>query len=88
MQIAVMPIMTYWAAGYAKVPFTVRNCGGRILFPLIGKDGVYMIISDTEVSDIGTGWIAEYYGSQGVSVTVEEIDRIGEHYFVYQVREE
>lgn len=55
---------------------------------LIGKDGVYMIISDTEVSDIGTGWIAEYYGSQGVSVTVEEIDRIGEHYFVYQVREE
>lgn len=54
----------------------------------IGKGHVYLIMSDTEVSDIGTGWITEYYGAQGVRVTVEETDRIGEHYFVYQIREE
>lgn len=55
---------------------------------LIGKDNVYLIISDTEASDIGTGWITEYYDSQGVRVTVEETDRIGAHYLVYQISEE
>lgn len=55
---------------------------------LIGKDNVYLIISDTEASEIGTGWIVEYYDSQGVRVTVEETDRIGAHYLVYQISEE
>lgn len=55
---------------------------------LIGKDNVYLIISDTEASEIGTGWIVEYYDSQGARVTVEETDRIGAHYLVYQISEE
>lgn len=55
---------------------------------LIGKDNVYLIISDTEAFDIGTGWIVEYYDSQGARVTVEETDRIGAHYLVYQISEE
>lgn len=55
---------------------------------LIGQEHVYLIMSDVEESTRGTGWIVEYYSSQGVKVTVEEADRIGEHYLVYRVCEE
>lgn len=55
---------------------------------LIGQDNVYLIMSDTEALDQGFDWIIDFYRSQGVSVTVEEADKIGEYYSVYKVREQ
>ena len=55
---------------------------------LIGQEYVYVIMSEAEASERGTGWIAEYYESQGVKVIVEETDRIGARYLVYRVCEE
>ncbi len=55
---------------------------------LIGQENVYLIMSDTELSVRGTGWLEAYYASQGARVTVEETGKIGEHYLVYRVEEE
>ncbi|MDE6845524.1 MAG: hypothetical protein K2J99_07140 [Lachnospiraceae bacterium] len=54
---------------------------------LLGDDNVYLIISDTEALDRGFGWLIDFYESQGVGVTVEETDKIGEYYSVYKIRE-
>lgn len=43
------------------------------------------IISDEEVSLRGLTWIAVFYAERGMEVYVEEYDRIGENYGVYQV---
>ena len=55
---------------------------------LLEKDNVYLIISDMEVIDQGFDWIIDFYNSQGVKVTVEEADKIGEYYSVYKVYEQ
>lgn len=54
---------------------------------LLGQDNVYLIMSDTEAIDRGFDWVIDLYRSQGISVTVEEFDKIGEYYSVYKVRE-
>lgn len=43
------------------------------------------IISDEEVSLRGLTWIEVFYAERGMEVYVEEYDRIGENYGVYQV---
>lgn len=55
---------------------------------LLDQDNVYLIMSDTETLDRGFDWIIDFYRSQGVSVTVEEADKIGEFYSVYKVCEQ
>ena len=55
---------------------------------LLEKDNVYLIISDMEVIDQGFDWIIDFYNSQGIKVTVEEADKIGEYYSVYKVYEQ
>ena len=52
---------------------------------LLEQDNVYWIMSDTEVAQQGFGWLTDYYDAQGITVTVEETDRIGEAYAVYRV---
>ncbi|MCM1122526.1 MAG: hypothetical protein NC416_08085 [Eubacterium sp.] len=52
---------------------------------LLKQDNVYLIVSDMEASEQGFGWLADFYGAQGIDITVEEVERIGEHYSVYQV---
>lgn len=43
------------------------------------------IMSDEEESERGLTWIAVFYAERGMEVYVEEYDRIGENYGVYQV---
>ena len=52
---------------------------------LLEQDNVYWIMSDTEAAQQGFGWLTDYYDAQGITVTVEEADRIGEAYAVYRV---
>lgn len=53
---------------------------------LLGQENVYLIMSDPEVLDQGFGWIEEYYDdAQGISVTAEKTDSIGDGYSVYQI---
>ena len=52
---------------------------------LLEQDNVYWIMSDTEAAQQGFGWLTDYYDAQGITVTVEETDRIGEAYAVYRV---
>ena len=52
---------------------------------LIKQDNVYLIMSDTEALERGFDWIIDFYGSEGVKVTVEEIEKIGKYYSVYRV---
>lgn len=53
---------------------------------LLKQDNVYLIMSDSEAADRGFEWLTDFYGSQGVGVTVEETDKIGEYYSVYKVK--
>ena len=51
------------------------------------RDGqIYMIMNDT-LPESGTDWLETYYHEQDIPVEVIEVDRIGEKYGVYQVRE-
>lgn len=52
---------------------------------LLEQDRAYLILSDTEAAQQGFGWIEDCYAAQGISVTVREVDRIGEAYAVYQI---
>lgn len=52
---------------------------------LLEQDHGYLIVSDTEAEQ-GFGWIEDYYDAQGIPVTVEKTDTVGERYAVYQVR--
>lgn len=54
---------------------------------LLKQDNVYLIMSDSEATDRGFGWLTDLYDSQGVGVTVEETGKIGEYYSVYKVKE-
>ena len=47
---------------------------------------VYMIMNDT-LPESSTDWLEDYYRERNVFVKVSEVDRIGENYGVYQVRE-
>lgn len=50
---------------------------------LLDHDNVYFI---TE-KDNETGWLSAYYAGKEVPVSVEEVDRIGETYIVYRIKE-
>ena len=53
---------------------------------LLHGEGVYMIMKDA-LSEGSTDWLEKYYLEQGVLVEVSMVDRIGDHYGVYQIRE-
>ena len=53
---------------------------------LLSGERVYMIMDDT-LPDSSTDWLEAYYLEQGITTEVNQIDRIGENYCVYQVRE-
>lgn len=53
---------------------------------LLNDERVYMIMEDI-LPESSTDWLENYYLEQGVSVEVSQIDRIGENYGVYQVKE-
>lgn len=53
---------------------------------LLNGERVYMIMDDT-LPDSGTDWLEAYYLEQGITAEVYQVDRIGENYGVYQVRE-
>ena len=53
---------------------------------LLNREHVYMIMNDT-LPEKSTDWLAAYYSDNGINVEVSRIDRIGENYGVYQVRE-
>lgn len=50
---------------------------------LLRQDSVYFVAS----RDSDIGWLAAYYAGKGISVSVEEADRIGEAYMVYRINE-
>lgn len=52
---------------------------------LLGKDNVYLIISDREAAEQGLDWITMHYASRGIDVSVQESDRVNENYGVYQI---
>ncbi|MBO5472240.1 MAG: hypothetical protein J6A08_00380 [Lachnospiraceae bacterium] len=53
---------------------------------LVQEENVYLIVSDTEAGLQGFDWIVEYYAGQGIAVSVEQGDRINEHYGVYRIK--
>ena len=53
---------------------------------LLHGEQVYMIMNDAAPGS-NTDWLEAYYLEQGVFVEVSQIDRIGENYGVYQVKE-
>lgn len=53
---------------------------------LLNDEKVYMIMNDT-LPESSTDWLEDYYHERNVSVEVSEVDRIGENYGVYRVRE-
>lgn len=53
---------------------------------LVQEENVYLIVSDTEAGLQGFDWIVEYYAGQGIAVSVEQDDRINEHYGVYRIK--
>ena len=53
---------------------------------LLNGESVYMIMEDAS-SESGTDWLEAYYLEQGIAAEVHVIDRIGDNYGVYQVRE-
>lgn len=54
---------------------------------LLEQDNVYLIMSDAEAAQQGFGWIEDCYAAKGTPVTVETVDRIGERYAVYRIRQ-
>lgn len=52
---------------------------------LLEKDNVYLIVSDVEAKEQGFDWIIGHYAQNGISVTVQESDRINENYRVYHI---
>lgn len=52
---------------------------------LLNKDNVYLIMSDVESGEQGFDWIIGHYAAQGITVTVQQCDRIDEQYGVYQI---
>ena len=53
---------------------------------LLHGERVYMIMKDVS-PESSTDWLESYYLEHGVSVEVSRVDRIGDHYGVYQIRE-
>lgn len=53
---------------------------------LLNDGQVYLIMNDT-LPESSTDWLEDYYHERNVSVEVSEVDRIGDNYGVYQVRE-
>ena len=52
---------------------------------LLCGERVYMIMDDT-LPENGMDWLETYYLEQGIAAEVNQIDRIGDNYGVYQVR--
>lgn len=52
---------------------------------LLEKDNVYLIVSDVEAKEQGFDWIIGHYAQKGISVTVQESDRINKNYRVYHI---
>ena len=53
---------------------------------LLNDGQVYVIMNDT-LPESSTDWLEDYYHGRNISVEVREVDRIGENYGVYRVRE-
>lgn len=53
---------------------------------LLNGGQVYMIMNDT-LPESNTEWLEDYYHERNISVEVSEVDRIGENYGVYRVKE-
>lgn len=53
---------------------------------LVNGGQVYLIMNDT-LPESNTDWLKDYYYERNISVEVSEVDRIGESYGVYRVRE-
>ena len=51
---------------------------------LLNGEQAYMIMENTS-PESSTDWLKAYYLEQGISVNVDQIDRIGKYYGVYQV---
>lgn len=49
---------------------------------LLSSDTVYYIAA----KDSDTSWLADYYGSKGIVVHVEQVDSIGDNYAVYHLQ--
>lgn len=54
---------------------------------LLYQDNVYLIMSDTEASGQGFDWLTDYYADRGITVSVEQSDRINDIYAVYEVQQ-
>lgn len=52
---------------------------------LLERDDVYVIMSDQELEERGVGWMEDFYGSQGITVTASQTDQIGKRYHVYRI---
>lgn len=52
---------------------------------LLYQDNVYLIMSDTEASGQGFDWLTDYYADRGITVSVQQNDRINNNYAVYKV---
>lgn len=58
---------------------------GSVSEDLLGRNDLYVIMSDAELADRGLDWLTDYYRAQGIMAVVEQADRIDEGYGVYQV---
>lgn len=54
---------------------------------LLYQDNVYLIMSDTEADGQGFEWLTDYYADQGITVSVQQSDRINDIYAVYEVQQ-
>lgn len=52
---------------------------------LLDEENVYLIVSDAEAKEQGVEWLIGHYAAQGITVTVQQSDRINEKYGVYQI---
>lgn len=52
---------------------------------LLYQDNVYLIMSDTEAAEQGFDWLTDYYADHGITVSVQQNDRINNNYAVYKV---
>ncbi|MGN1151878.1 MAG: hypothetical protein ACI4SN_06945 [Lachnospiraceae bacterium] len=52
---------------------------------LLYQDNVYLIMSDTEAAGQGFDWLTDYYADRGITVSVQQSDRINDIYAVYKV---
>lgn len=54
---------------------------------LLEQDNVYLILSDQEAAERGFSWMEDCYGAQGIAVSAEKTDTVGDGYSVYRIRE-